>query len=162
MRAGSRREGTLSQAGVNRRCEPLTVLIHSRTGRLAQCISSCVQTMVPWRRRAHHSKRAGGRGAGGSCRRHPDPVPPFSDPPLAAPAGSVGISAAVVVGTWRAAMLDDPRIDSRRIAFGAASVPSASAPISREYRRHERPGAPSADARPALRSMFPPIPAHPR
>ena len=74
MRAGSRREGTLSQAGVNRRCEPLTVLIHSRTGRLAQCISSCVQTMVPWRRRAHHSKRAGGRGAGGSCRRHRDPV----------------------------------------------------------------------------------------
>jgi hypothetical protein len=39
----------------------------------------------------------------------------------------------VVVATWRAAMLDDPRIDQlRRIAFGAASVPSASAPISRE------------------------------
>jgi len=61
--------------------------------------------MVPWRRRAHHSKRAGGRGAGGSCRRHRDLVPPFSDPALAAPAGSVGISAAVVVATWRAAML---------------------------------------------------------
>ena len=149
---------------ISRRCEPLTVLIHSRTGRLAQYISSCVQRMVPWRRRAHHSKHAGGRGAGSSCRRHRDPVLPFSDPALAAPAGSVGISAAVVVATWRAAMLDDPRIDQlapdrfrrrKRAFYVCAHQPANS-------RRHQRPGAPSAAARPALRSMFPPTPAHPR
>ena len=161
MRAGSRREGTLSQAGVNRRCEPLTVLIHSRTGRLAQCISSCVQTMVPWRRRAHHSKRAGGRGAGGPCRRHRDPVPPFSDPALAAPAGSVGISAAVVVATWRAAMLDDPRIDQlapdrfrrRRRAFCVcAHQPRIAGDISGQERRQ-----PPLDPLSAQCSLPPPL-----
>ena len=155
MRAGSRREGTLSQAGVNRRCEPLTVLIHSRTGRLAQCISSCVQTMVP------HSKRAGGRGAGGSCRRHRDPVPPFSDPALAAPAGSVGISAAVVVATWRAAMLDDPRIDQlapdrfrrrKRAFYVCAHQPRIAGDISGQERRQ-----PPLDPLSAQCSLPPPL-----
>ena len=117
--------------------------------------------MVPWRRRAHHSKRAGGRGAGGSCRRHRDPVPPFSDPALAAPAGSVGISAAVVVATWRAAMLDDPRIDQlepdrfrrRKRAFCVcAHQPRIAGDISGQERRQ-----PPLDPLSAQCSLPPPL-----
>src|SRR5580700_5666475 len=117
--------------------------------------------MVPWRRRAHHSKRAGGRGAGGSCRRHRDPVPPFSDPPLAAPAGSVGISAAVVVATWRAAMLEDPRIDQlapdrfrrRKRAFCVcAHQPRIAGDISGQERRQ-----PPLDPLSAQCSLPPPL-----
>ena len=46
--------------------------------------------------------------------------------------------------------------NSRRIAFGAASVPLRLRPSAANSRRHQRPGAPSAAARPTLRSMFPP------
>jgi len=86
---------------------------------------------------------------------------PFSDPALAAPAGSVGISAAVVVATWRAAMLDDPRIDQlapdrfrrRKGAFNVcAHQPRIAGDISGQERRQ-----PPLDPLSAQCSLPPPL-----
>jgi hypothetical protein len=49
--------------------------------------------------------------------------------------------------------------NSRRIAFGAEA--RLLRPSAANSRRHQRPGAPSAAARPALRSMFPLTPRSP-
>jgi hypothetical protein len=99
------------------------------------------------------------------CRRFlsppPRPGPPFSDPALAAPAGSVGISAAVVVATCRAAMLDDPRIDQlapdrfrrRKRAFCVcAHQPRIAGDISGQERRQ-----PPLDPLSAQCSLPPPL-----
>ena len=108
------------------------------------------------RRRARYTGRC-------SCRRHRDPVPPSTDPALAAPAGSVGISARR--GRRDMAGRNARRSTDRPTRAGSLSAPQACLlrlrPSAANSRRHQRPGAPSAAARPALRSMFPPTPRSP-
>jgi hypothetical protein len=148
VRAGSRREGNLSQAGVNRRCEPLTVLIHSRTGRLAQCIF-LLRT----------------DDGGGVLIIPSAPEGEVAAVPVAATVTRSAFFGSSARGTCRQRRhlgrrgrrdmsgRDARRSTDRPTRAGSLSAPQACLlrlrPSAATSRRHQRPGAPSAATRPA-------------